>query len=153
MSSIDLFFRRDWEAGAGPAVDAPKLAAGLPPRRPDDWVVASADALAGAVGFPMLPNRLGAEVGADVEGTDVPVDSAVAAAALSWGFPRLPNSDGALVEGAAVPELVGLSGNLKPPGAAAGDATGFAVEVSGSADLGMPNRDGVVCAEDAFAGA
>lgn len=154
MSSIDLFFRRDCGAGGGPAVDAPRLAAGLPPKRLEDWVVASADALAGAAGLPMLPNRPGAEAGADEEGTDVPVDSAVEAGFfLSWAFPRLPNSDGALVEGAVVPELVGLFGKLKPPGAAAGDAIGFAVEASGTTDLDMPNSEGVVCAVDAFVGA
>jgi len=130
MSSIDLFFRRVCEAGAGPAVDAPRLAVGLPPKRPEDWIVASVDALAGAAGFPMLPNRLEAGAGADDEGADVPMDSAIEAGVLSWGFPRLPNSDGALVEGAVDPELVGLFGKLNPPGAAVGDATGFAVEAS-----------------------
>lgn len=153
MSSIDLFFRRDCEGGAGPAVDAPRLVAGLPPDRPEDWVVGSADALAGAAGFPMLANRPEAEAGADEGGTDVLIDSAVEAGVLSWDFPGLPNSDGAFVEGVVVPELVALFGKLKPPGAAAGDATGFPVEAPGSVDLDMPNSDGVAWGVDAFAGA
>lgn len=83
MSSIDLFFKRDCGAGAGPAVDAPRPTAGLPPNIPAGWVVAPADALAGAAGFPILPKSPAPEAGADDEGTDIPVDSAVVVGFLS----------------------------------------------------------------------
>lgn len=99
----------------------------------------------------MSPNKLEAGAGADDEGADAPVVSALEAGGLSWGFPKLENSDGALVEGAAGPELAGFANKLNAPGAAVGDVTGFAVEVSGWVGLGWPNKEGVACAVDVFA--
>lgn len=98
----------------------------------------------------MLLNKLEAGAGADEEGADVPVGSAVEAGALSCGFPRLAKSEGVLVEGAVVPELAGLFKKLKPPDVAAGAAVDVALEASDCVDLAVPNSDGVFCAEDAF---
>ena len=129
MSSIDLFFSRDCAGGAGPAVEAPRFAF----LAPESSAVAAAvgwvgacETSDGAAGFTRLLNKLEEDVGADVF-----IASEVVAGALSCDFPMLENRllEGALVEGADVPELLG--GLLKKPkalGAAVGDDTGSVVE-------------------------
>ena len=75
----------------------------------------------------MLLNKLEVGAGADVDAADVLVASEVVTGALSCGFPKLENRllEGALAEGAEVPELLG--GLLKKfkLGAAAGDDVEF----------------------------
>ncbi len=132
ISSIDLFFSRDWGGGGGPAVDAPMFAF-VAPVPPAAAVVAgcneACEVLDGAVGF---VNRLEVRAGADVDAAGVLVASEVVAGVLSWVFPMLGNRllEGALVEGADVPWFLG--GLLKKPkalGAAVGDDTGSVAEV------------------------
>ena len=129
MSSIDLFFSRDCAGGAGPAVDAPRFAFLAPVSSAvaaaAGWVGAC-ETSDGAAGFTKLLKRLEVDVGADVF-----MASEVVAGALSGDFARLENKllEGALVEGADIPELLG--GLLKKPkvlGAAVGDDTGSVAE-------------------------
>ena len=71
----------------------------------------------------MLLNKLEVGAGADVDAADVLAASEVVTGALSCGFPKLENRllEGALSEGADVPELLGgLLKKLKL-GVAAGD--------------------------------
>ena len=137
ISSIDLFFNRDWAGGTGPAVEAPRFVFAAP--------VSSAVAVAagwvgacetsdGAADLATLLNKLEVGAGADVDAADVLVTSEVVTGALSCVFPALANRpvEGALVEGADVPEL--LLGLLKKPkalGAAVDDDIASVAEVCG----------------------
>lgn len=134
ISSIDLFFSRDWAGGGGPAVEAPRFTFAAPVPSAMAllagcvWACGMSD---GAVDFAKLLNKLEVGAGADVDAVDVLVSSEVVPGALSCVFPILGNRllVGALVEGADVPELLG--GLLKKPkalGAAVGDDTGFDAE-------------------------
>lgn len=136
MSSIDLFLSRDWAGGGGPAVDAPRLAF-LAPVASAVAVAAAAGCVGafevsdGAAGFAKVLNKLEVGAGADVDAADVLAASELVTAALSCVFPILGNRlvEGALVEGAEVPELlVGLLKKPKALGAAVGDDTGFVAE-------------------------
>ena len=135
ISSIDLFFSRDWAGGGGPAVDAPRFTFVAPVPSALAVVagcVGACDTSFGAVDFAKLPNKLEAGAGADVDAAGVLAASEVVAGALSCVFPVLENRllKGALVEVADVPELFG--GLLKNPnalGAVVGDDTGFVAEL------------------------
>lgn len=134
ISSIDLFFSRDCAGGGGPAVDAPRFIFAVP-------VPSAVAVLAGCVGacemsdgavdFANLSNKLDVGAGADVDTAEVLVVSDMETGALSCAFPMLGNRllEGALVEGAGAPEILG--GLLKKPkafGAAVGEDTGFVAE-------------------------
>ncbi len=85
-------------------------------------------------------NKLDVGAGAVDEGAVVlaapPVVATGALSCVLLGF----GNKGALVEGVDAAELVGLLNKLKPPGAAAGEATGFAgVEDWGWVVLGNEN--------------
>ena len=85
----------------------------------------------GVVDFANLSNKLDVGAGAEVDAADVLVASEPEIGALSCVFPMLGNRllEGALVEGAGAPELLG--GLLKKPkalGAAAGNDPGSAAE-------------------------
>ena len=132
ISSIDLFFNRDWAGGTGPAVEAPRFAFAAPVpsavAAAAGWVGAC-ETSDGAADLAKLLNKLEVAVGADV---DVLVASGVVTGALSCVFPALENRlvEGALVEGADVPEL--LPGLLKKPkalGAAVDDDIASVAEV------------------------
>lgn len=135
ISSIDLFFNRDWAGGTGPAVEAPRFAFAAPV--PSAVVVAAGwvgacETSDGTADLATLLNKLEARAGADVDAADVLVTSEVVAGALSCVFPALENRllEGALVEGADVPEL--LLGLLKKPkalGAAVDDDIASVAEV------------------------
>lgn len=133
MSSIDLFFSRDWAAGGGPAVEPPRFTfAALVPSFVAvlGGCVAACEVFDGAVDFAKL-NKFELGAGAGVDAVDVLVASEVGSEALSCAFPMLENRllAGAVVEGADVPELLG--GLLKKPkvlGAAVGDDTGLLVD-------------------------
>lgn len=127
MSSIDLFFSRDWAGGGGPAVDAPRFAFVAPGPSAVAVVAGCAGAcevLDGAVDFARLSNRLEVGAGADVDAADMPVVPEPVARALSCVCPTFGNRlfEGALDEGADVPELLGgLLKKLKAFGAAVDD--------------------------------
>lgn len=130
ISSIDLFFSRDWAGGGGPTVDPPRFTFIVPVPSTVHFAagcVRACEMADGAGDFATVANKLDVGAGTDVDPTDV----LVASGALSCVFPRLGNRllEGALVEGADVPEI--LDGLLKKPkalGAAVGDDTGFVVE-------------------------
>lgn len=133
ISSIDLFFSRDWAGGAGPAVEAsrPVFLAPVPSAVAVavGWVGAC-EMSDGAAGFTKLLNKLEVGAAAEVDAADVLAASEVVTGALSGAFPMLENRllEGALVEGADVPELLGgLLKKLKLD-AAAGDETGSVAE-------------------------
>ena len=112
MSSIDLFFSRDWAGGAGPAVDAPRFAFVAP--GPSVVVVVAGcagacETLDGAVDFARLSNRLEVGADADVDAAGLPVASELVAGVLSCVCPIFGNRlfEGAFDEGADVPELLG----------------------------------------------
>ena len=134
MSSIDLFFSRDWAGGGGPAADAPRFAFGAPVPSAVAVVAGCAGAcetLDGAVVFARLSNRLEVGAGADVDAADVLVASELVTGALSSVCPMLGNRllEGAFEEGADVPELLGGPlKKLKAFGAAVADVTVFGVE-------------------------
>ena len=129
MSSIDLFFSRDWAGGGGPAADTPRFTFAAPEPSAVAVVAGCFEACGfsdGAADFAKLPNKLEVGAGADVDAVDVLVASEVVTGALACVFPRFGNRllDGALVEGADVPELLaGLLKKLKALGAAVDDAT------------------------------
>lgn len=134
ISSIDLFFSRDWAGGGGPAVDAPRFTF-VPPVPTAAAVVAgcvgACEMADGAVDFAKLSNKLEVGAGADDAADVVFVASEVVTGFLSCVFPRLGNKllEGALVEGVDIPELLdGLLKKLKALGAAVGDDTGFVAE-------------------------
>lgn len=133
ISSIDLFFSRDWAGGAGPAVEAsrPAFLAPVPSAVAvaAGWVGAC-DMSEGAAGFAKLVNRLEVGAAAEVDVDDMLVASDAVTGALSGTFPMLGNRllEGALVEGADVPELLGgLLKKLKLD-AGGGDDTGSVAE-------------------------
>lgn len=131
ISSIDLFFSRDWAGGGGPVVDAPRFTFVAPVPSPVAVVagcVGAWERADGAVDFAKISNELEVGAGADVDAAGVLVASEVVTGALSCVFPGLGKRllEGALVEGADIPEL--LDGLLKKPkalGVAVGDDTGF----------------------------
>ena len=127
MSSIDLFFSRDWAGGGGPAVDAPRFTFVAPVPSAVAVVAGCAgvcEMLDGAVDFARLSNRLEVEAGADVDAADILVASELVLGALSCFCPVFGNRlfMGAFEEGADAPELLGgLLKKLKAFGAAVGD--------------------------------
>ena len=133
ISSIDLFFSRDWAGGGGPAVEPPRITfAALVPSTVAVLVgcVAASKLLDGAVNFTKL-SKFEVGAGAGVDAVDVLVASGLGTEALSCAFPMLENRllAGALVEGADVPEFLGgLLKKPKAPGAAVGDDTGLLVD-------------------------
>ena len=135
ISSMDLFFSRDWAGGGGPAVDAPKFTfvASVPAAvAVVAGGVGACEMADGAVGLANVSNKFEVGAGADIDATDVLVASEVLTGVLSCVFPRLGNRllEGALVEGVDIPELLdGLLNKLKALGATVGDDTGFVAEV------------------------
>lgn len=112
ISSIVLFFKRDWAGGAGPTVDVPRLVPAVVTVVVPGLVVAGADAVA---------------VGADADDAVVPVVAPVVpvvvvvdgAVVVVAGFPRLANmllAEAAVVAAGVVEsvELFGF-GVLKSP--------------------------------------
>lgn len=134
ISSIVLFFRRDWAGGAGPTVDAPRLVPVVVAVVVPGLVVAGADAVAVAAGADdaVVP------VVAPVVPVVVVVDGAVVVVA---GFPKFANMllVGAAVVVAGVVESVGTFGFgvvKSPPDGAVVVAVGAAV------DDGVPRENG-----------
>ena len=133
MSSIDLFFSRDWAGGRGPAAEPPRFTfTALVPSFVAvlGGCVAACEVLDGAVDFAKL-NKFELGAGAGVDAFDVLVASELGSEALSCAFPMLENRllAEAMVEGADVPELLGgLLKKPKVPGAAVGDDTGLLVD-------------------------
>lgn len=134
MSSIDLFFSRDWAGGGGPAVDVPNFTFVAPV--PSAVVVVAGsvgawDMSGGAVDFANLSNKLGVGAGADVDAAGVLVAPEVATGAFSCVLPELGNRllEGPLVDSVDVPELLGgLLNKPKAFCAAVDDDTGFVAD-------------------------